>query len=151
MPVSNPRVGSRHLTLTGAPVQVLEVRADAVVLQSLASDNRIRVPADYPLRPFDAEQAVWEARPNPYSPRSREAEVSKSIAQAKPLAPLIDAMLLTGGKTMRGILRELRRKASAACRGKDLKANVRARLYWFRKKRGRIERDEHGHLRVVCL
>ena len=38
---------------------------------------------------------------------------------------------------MRGILRELRRKASAACRGKDLKANVRARIDWL-KKRGHV-------------
>ena len=55
----------------------------------------------------------------------------------KPIAPLIDAMLLAGGHTMRGIVRELRRKASAACRGKDLKANIRARLYWLRRK-GRV-------------
>lgn len=140
MPVPSPKVGTRRLTPTGAPVQVLEVRADAVVLQSLASDNRIRVPADYPLRPFDPEQAVWEARPNPYSPRSRKAEASKSLAQAKPLAPLIDAMLLAGSMTMRGILRELRRKASAACRGRDLAANVRARRYWLRKRGSRSVR-----------
>ncbi len=43
-------------------------------------------------------------------------------------------MLLAGGKTMRGIVRELRCKASASCRGKDLKANVRARIYWLRKR-----------------
>ncbi len=43
-------------------------------------------------------------------------------------------MLLASGHTMRGIVRELKRRASAACRGKDLKANVRARLYWFKRK-----------------
>lgn len=35
---------------------------------------------------------------------------------------------------MRGLLRELRRKASAACRGRDLEANVRARIYWLKKR-----------------
>jgi len=49
-------------------------------------------------------------------------------------------MLLAGGKTMGGILRELRRKASAACRGRDLEANVRARLYWLQRRGYRIER-----------
>lgn len=34
---------------------------------------------------------------------------------------------------MRGIVRELQRKASAACHGRDLRANVRARLYWLRR------------------
>ncbi len=49
-----------------------------------------------------------------------------------------------GGKTMRGILRELRRKASVACRGKDLQANVRARLYWLRRKGYAIDTDARG-------
>lgn len=134
MPAHSPKAGSRYLTPTGAPVQVLEARDEVVVLQSLASDNRIRVSACYPLRPFDPEQAIWEARPNPYSPRSRKADASKSPAQAKPLAPLIDAMLLAGDMTMKGILRELRRKASAACRGRDPQANVRARMSYLRRK-----------------
>lgn len=68
--------------------------------------------------------------------------------QPKPLAPLIDAMLLAGNKTMRGILRELRRKASAACRGRDLEANVRARLYWVRQKGRTVCRDSQGRLQA---
>ncbi len=66
----------------------------------------------------------------------------------RPLAPLIDAMLLAGGHSMRGIVRELRRKASAACRGKDLKANVRARLYWFRRKGLSVRQDVQGRVQV---
>jgi hypothetical protein len=148
MPANSPAVGTQHLTVTGTPVQVLEVHQDAVVLQGLASDNRIRVPASYPLQPFDPNKAAWQTRPRPYSPRSRKTGTVTNPAQAKPLAPLIDAMLLAGNMTMRGILRELRRKASAACRGKDLKANVRARLYWFRKRGRRVDRDRQGCLRV---
>lgn len=52
----------------------------------------------------------------------------------KALAPLIDAMLLAGNMTMRGIVREIQRKASSACHGRDLCANVRARVYWLRKR-----------------
>ncbi|MBI4377370.1 MAG: hypothetical protein HY549_13100 [Elusimicrobia bacterium] len=106
-----------------------------MVLQGLASDNRLCVPAAYPLQPFDQGKAAWEIRPAPYSSRSK---VKGLLAPNKALAPIIDAMLLKGGMTMRGIVRELRRKASAACRGKDLKANVRARLYWLRKRGHRI-------------
>ena len=136
MPSLDPAVGKRYLTATGAPVKVLGVHEGIMVLQGLASDNRLRVPADYPLRSFDPKQAVGEMRPSPYSPRSKSLAALGSPAAAKPLAPLIDAMLLAGGHTMRGIVREVRRKASAACKGKDLKANVRARIYWL-KKRGR--------------
>lgn len=67
----------------------------------------------------------------------------------KPLAPIIDAMLLAGGHTMRGIVRELRRKASSACQGRDLKANVRARLYWFKRRGYGVERDSRGCLKVL--
>lgn len=80
---------------------------------------------------------------------SRHADASKSPAQTKPLAPMIDAMLLAGSMTMKGILRELRRKASAACRGRDLKANVRARIYWFKRKGCRLERSAQSRLQVL--
>ena len=64
----------------------------------------------------------------------------------KHLSPIIDAMLLAGGHTMRGIVWEFRRKASGACRGRDLRANVRARFYWLKRRGYVAERD----LRV-CL
>lgn len=145
MPAFSPKVGVRYLTPTGAPVQVLEVQENVIVLQGLASDNRLRVPGGYPLQPFDPEKAVSEARPSPYNPRARQTE---SVAPVKPIAPLIDAMLLAGNKTMRGILRELRRKASAACHGRDLEANVRARVYWLKKKGRVVMRDKDGRLSV---
>lgn len=47
-------------------------------------------------------------RPAPYSVRSEK--VKGLSAPNKPLALIIDAMPLTGNKTMRGILRELQRK-----------------------------------------
>ena len=108
-----------------------------MVLQGLASDNRFVAPAGYPLRPFKREAAAFEARPSPYL--GPQAKPRRGQAQPKPLAPIIDAMLLAGGHTMRGIVRELRRKASAACSGKDLQANVRARLYHL-KRRGKGRR-----------
>ena len=137
MPSLEPRVGERYLTAAGVPVQVLEVHEGIMVLQGLASDNRFVAPAGYPLRPFKREAAAFEARPSPYL--GPQAKPRRGQAQPKPLAPIIDAMLLAGGHTMRGIVRELRRKASAACSGKDLQANVRARLYHL-KRRGNEEK-----------
>lgn len=144
MPSPEPRAGERYLTAAGVPVQVLEIREGIMVLQGLASDNRFVAPAGYPLRPFKGGAAAFEARLSPY--RGPQGKPCRGQAQPKLLAPIIDAMLLAGGITMRGIVRELRRKASAACRGKDLQANVRARMYWFRKRGYTIESDQLGHL-----
>ena len=52
---------------------------------------------------------------------------------------------------MRGILRELRRKASVSCHGKDLKANVRARMYWLRRKGYRVDVDGQARLKVAQI
>lgn len=49
---------------------------------------------------------------------------------------------------MLGIVRAVKRKARASCRGRDLKANIRARMYWFRKKGYAIERDELCRLKA---
>jgi len=120
-----------------------------IALQSLASDNRFVAPANYPLEPMKLKNSAFAVKPNPYQPRGLRSR--KEPSPPKPLAPLIDAMLLAGGHTMRGILRELRRKASAACRGKDLQANVRARLYWLRRKGYRVDVDGQARLKVAQI
>ena len=143
----DPKVGSRYLTVTGAPVQVREIHDQVMVLQSLASDNRFHVPTVYFLRPFDQGKAAWEMRPSPYSARSKK--VKGQAAPNKPLAPIIDALLLKGGISMVGIVRAVRRKASSSCRGKDVKANVRARLYWFKRRGCEVARDSRGCLKAL--
>ena len=122
MPSPDPKAGNRYLTVTGAPVQVLEVRAEILVLQGLASDNRFLVPVGYPLDAPGGKATAFPPRPSPYSP------------YAKPRRGRPEIKLLAGNMTMRGILRELRRKAGVSCRGKDLKANIRARIYWMKKR-----------------
>jgi hypothetical protein len=144
---ADPRIGGSYLTASGLPVRVARVDAAALILQSLTSDNEFSVPASYALRPFVEAEAAFERRPAPYQPRAPRAR--KGPGEPKALAPIIDALLLAGRSTMRGILRELRRKASAACRGKDLKANVRARLYWFKRKGYRTETNSQGLIKAT--
>ncbi|MBI3289332.1 MAG: hypothetical protein HYZ74_07420 [Elusimicrobia bacterium] len=132
MPSLDPKAGNRYLTIAGVPVQVLEVHEGIMVLQGLASDNRFVAPAGYPLRPFKREAAAFEARPSPY--QGPQVKLRRGQAQQKLLAPIIDALLLEGGRTMKGLMREVRRRASAACKGKDVKANIRARRYRLRQR-----------------
>ena len=127
-----PRAGERYLTAAGVPVQVLEVHEGTIVLQGLASDNRFVAPVGYPLRPFKGEAAAFEARPSPYL--GPQTKPRRGREQPKPLAPVIDALLLEGGWSMKGLVREVRRRASAACRGRDVGANVRTRMYWMRRR-----------------
>lgn len=139
------RIGAEYVTVSGLPVRVIAVNDGQIELQSLSSDSRFHVPADYPLGPMIGPNLAVARRSYP---NKVCVPAAGAPARNKPIAPLIDAMLLAGGKTMRGILRELRRKASAACRGRDLKANVRARLYWIRKRGYRIQKNSQGHLQV---
>jgi len=138
--------GRRYLTPSGLPVQVVEANGDQIVLQSLASDNRFAVPAGYPLRPFTGkENAACEVRSHPYTPyiRPRHARTEPKL-----LASVIDALLLEGGLTMRGLVREIRRMASASCHGKDVGANVRARTYWLQKRGMQLNRDHKGRVYI---
>lgn len=125
-------VGGRYLTPAGVPIQVLGLAGEQLLVQSLASENRFYIPAGSPLRLWGSDEPAFPVKETSNRPID-EAQPTKP-PEKQPIAPLIDAMLLAGNMTMKGILRELRRKASAACHGKDLRANVRARMSHLRRK-----------------
>lgn len=129
------RRDSYHLTQSGVPVRILHGENETMAVHSLVTDNRFALPQGYQFRPFKQAESAFKMRQSPYlGPKSRAHR--KPIAP-KPLAPTIDALLLKGGLTMRGLVREVKRRASSACRGKDVRANIRARMYWL-KKRGSL-------------
>ena len=49
---------------------------------------------------------------------------------------------------MLGIVRMLKRKASASCRGKDLRP-MSARLYWLKRKGYTVDTDELGRFGLL--
>ena len=139
------KLGGLYITPTGKPVKILSATNTAILLKSLTSDNQFSVSGDYSLRVLRKNELPAGFRGvNP-----TEDEAGGAIAPRKLLAPLIDAMLLRGGITMRGIVRELRRKASASCKNRDVTANVRARLYWFKRKGYSVERKVEGQIKVT--
>ncbi len=75
---------------------------------------------------------------------------SKPKKEGRSLADIIDPMLLAGGKTIKDIAAELARKAGEAAKGKDLEANVRARLYMFRRKGYAVKKDDTKRIMVVA-
>ncbi|HAZ07336.1 MAG TPA: hypothetical protein DCZ01_02170 [Elusimicrobia bacterium] len=142
MGAREPRVGVEYATASGLPVRVVAINGGQIELQSLASDSCFYVPAGYPLGPMTGPNLAVARKLYPHQARGPAA--GAPVRMGKPLAPIIDAMLLAGGHTMRGIVREVRRKASASCRGKDLRANVRARMYWFRRRGYMIDTNAQG-------
>ena len=134
-----------YITPTGKLVRVLSATNGLILLKSLQSDNQFSVSVDYPLRALRKNELAACC----HSANPTQVEPQKFPVTLKPLAPLIDAMLLRGGMTMRGIVREVKRKASASCKGRDVPANVRARMYWLRRRGFRVERDADGRLKVI--
>lgn len=65
------------------------------------------------------------------------------------LAALIDPMLTAGKHTVQEIAAELAKKAGEAAKGKDLAANVRARMVSYTRKGWRVEKDDQKRVRIV--
>lgn len=65
------------------------------------------------------------------------------------LALIIDPLLLAGGHTIKEIACELAKKAGDAAKGKDLQANVRARMVTYRRQGHRIDKNSENHVKLV--
>ncbi|PJA14319.1 MAG: hypothetical protein CO113_03280 [Elusimicrobia bacterium CG_4_9_14_3_um_filter_62_55] len=65
------------------------------------------------------------------------------------LAAIIDPMLTTGGHTVAEIAAELAKKAGDAAKGRDLAANVRARMVGYTRKGWKVEKDDKKRVKVV--
>jgi len=150
MSANGLQVGGRYLTLTGLPVQVAALGSGCMLLRSLASGNEFEAPSSYELRPMGSGRSPLALKHSAAGVASVPSSGTlRPSAAERPLAPIIDALLMNGGMSMRGIVRDVNRKASAACRGKDVAANVRARLHWFRRRGYQIVRNPQGCLSAV--
>jgi len=127
------KIGKNYITQTGLPVKVIAINPDNMLIQSLATDNRFYVPLKYPLYSFSHKNPVSEVKDKPYILPSEK--IKPKNLNKKPLSAVIDELLLSSKKyTMRGLIREVKRRASSQCKGKDVAANIRARMYWLKKR-----------------
>ena len=130
MKASEANIGGKYLSRTGIPVTAINAKDDNVLLKLGTTGSVIRVNGDYELRPLESAKHVQ-------TPKSgkKPAPSGKSGAH-KPgsLASIIDPFLLNGGHTVKEIAAELAVKAGDAAHGKDLEANVRARVVSYTRK-----------------
>lgn len=143
MNAEKAEVGKKYLSKTGVPVTVLGGKNGKVILRVEVSGNKVDVAKDYQLFPYNELKVSKESRAlvNSNGKKGRQREGS--------LATIIDPMLFAGTKTIREIAAELAKKAGANAKGKDLEANVRARMVSYKRKGCRIEKDDKKHVKVI--
>lgn len=79
----------------------------------------------------------------------KKAGKAQGAGREGSLAAFIDPMLTTGQHTVQEIAAELAKKAGDAAKGKDLQANVRARMVSYARKGWQVVRDDKKRVRVV--
>lgn len=65
------------------------------------------------------------------------------------LAAIIDPYLIEGGHLVRDIASEVTKRAGEAAKGRDIEANVRARLVSFKRKGWSVVKDAEKRVKVV--
>ena len=143
MNAEKAEVGQKYLSKKGVPVTVMGTRGDKVVLRVEVSGNKVEVAKNYELMPYNESKVSKESRALVNSNSKKGARREGS------LAAIIDPMLLAGGKTIQEIADIVAKKAGQAAKGKDLQANVRARMVTYKRKGWRVEKDEKKHVKVV--
>ncbi|MCG3204315.1 MAG: hypothetical protein KCHDKBKB_01030 [Elusimicrobia bacterium] len=136
-------IGEKYLSKKGTPVTVVGHKGDKIILKVAGSDNEVPVATDYELKPYDKSNVSKEARQLEQSTQTGRKPRGESVAT------MIDPLLFAGGKTVKEIAELVTKKAGELAKGKDMEANVRARMVTHSRKGCRIERNERKQVRVV--
>ncbi len=150
MIASKVEVGKKYLTKKGLPVTVLGPQGNQVIVRLETTGNKIAVEKEYELLPYEENKLSKEARLALRATGTPQNGVSKKRSREGSLAAIIDPLLFAGENTIKEIAVELTKKAAAAVKGKDLEANIRARLFSFRRKGCRVEKDAQKRIRVIA-
>lgn len=147
MKAEQAEVGKKYLSKKGTPVTIIRFKGDQVILKVAGSENEVPVAKSYELKPYKAAEVSKDARiligANGKTTSGRGKSREGSVAS------FIDPFLFAGGKTIKEIAELVTKQASAAAKGKDMEANVRARLVSFRRKGIRIEKDNLKRIKVI--
>ena len=141
-------IGEKYLSKKGTPVTVIKHKGDKVVVKIGGSENEIEVAKNYDLKPFNEAAVNKEAkiliRANGGGKHKGGRKLNKES-----LSATIDPMLFSGGKTVKEIAELAIKQAAELTKGKDVEANVRARMVSFSRKGWKIEKDDKKHVRVI--
>lgn len=138
-------IGEKYLSKRGTPVTVIGHKGDKVILRVSGSDNDVPVVKDYELRPYNRAQVSRDAR---HLEQSNGAKAGRK-PRGESVAAIIDPFLLAGGKTVKEIAELVGKKAAALAKGKDMEANVRARMVSYTRKGWMVEKNDRKHVKIV--
>lgn len=143
------------------PFDATRIPASVITTMRAYNPGRAREILGEAPAPTRAPVSKPEPTKPPTPPKTRKAPESKPQTPSKPaktrkakkpsLAPIIDALLRAGTKTTSEIASQTESDAAAAgidTTGKDLKANVRARLAHYKKKGTPVTKDADGRLKL---
>jgi len=150
MKASEAKMGEKYLSKTGIPVTVTGAKDGKVLLRLEITGTTIRVNGEYELKPYD-EKGVSKDSKLLMKANGRAKKAGKAATAHKPgsLASIIDPMLLSGGHTVKEIAAELTKRGGESAKGKDLEANVRARLVTYTRKGWQALKDDKKRVKVA--
>lgn len=146
MRADKAETNKKYITKSGIPVTVLNTEGKMVLLKIETTGNTTEVAKDYELLPYDESKLDRMAKIL-MGTNGKGAKGPKKKTES--LAAIIDPMLFAGGYTIREIAAELAKKAGDLAKGKDIEANVRARMVSFRRKGWPVQKDAQKRVRVV--
>ncbi len=139
------KVGQKYLSKKGTPVTVVGHKGDKVVLKIGGSENDIEVAKTYELKSYKESEVSKEAKTLIRAGHPKGSGKPKGPS----LSAVIDPMLFAGGKTAKEIAALAIKQAPDLAKGKDVEANVRARMVSFSRKGWKIEKNDKKHVRVI--
>lgn len=139
-------IGERYLSKRGTPVTVVGHKGDKVVLKIKGSHNEIEVARSYELKPYKESGVSKEAKALAQANGDRKTGRG---GRKNSIASLIDPRLFAGTNTVKEIAEVVTKQAGDLAKGRDMEANVRARMVSYSRKGWKIEKDEKKHVKVI--
>ena len=153
MKASEAKVGERYLSRTGVMVVCEGTERDRVILRMQPSGTIFLVTPGYELKPINPDGKILKrkAAKAVAAPKQQSGVGATTVKppRAASLAAIIDPMLLSSGYTVKEIAAEVARKAGEAAKGKDIEANVRARMMTYKRKGWQVAKDENKRVRIL--
>ena len=149
MKASEAKVGDMYLSRTGIPVTVMGLRNGKVLIKLKTTSTTTMVNGDYELKPYSEKGVGKDSKLLLKANGKGKTEGKVKANKEGSLASIIDPMLLAGGKTALEIAAELAKKAGDTGKGKDLNANVRARMVSYTRKGWQVLKDDKKRVKVV--
>ena len=148
MKANEAKVGEKYLSKTGIPVTLMGAKAGKFQIKLETTGTTVGVNGDYELKPYD-EKGVDKESSILLKLNGKGRGCKAKAKKEGSLAAIIDPYLLVGGKSTQEIAAEVAKKAGEAGKGRDINANVRARLVCYTRKGWQVVKNEKKHVKVV--